>query len=117
MHDEQVELKEISDPGKKKTAKADIIFIHGLGGNWEDTWHPKDEEEKFWPKWLAEDLPEACVWSLGYPAHATRWTSKGPGMDLSQRAGNIITHLSSSGIGKRPIIFICHSLGGLIVWL
>jgi tetratricopeptide (TPR) repeat protein len=94
---------------------ADVIFIHGLGGGGKDTWHPKDDEKNFWPLWLGEDIGQTGVWSLDYPADSTKWTLKGSGMDLSQRATNILEYLSDMGFGKKPLIFICHSLGGLLI--
>lgn len=36
-------------------------------------------------------------------------------MPLADRAGNILALLEADGLGKRPIIYVCHSLGGLVV--
>lgn len=44
-------------------ALADVIFIHGLNGHAETTWmHNENDNESFWPQWLAQDLPETYVW-------------------------------------------------------
>lgn len=92
---------------------ADVIFVHGLDGDARATWHPKDRPDAFWPAWLGEDLPTVGVWSLGYAVSASAW--KGHAMPLADRATNVLDLLELDGIGRRPIVFICHSLGGLLV--
>ena len=92
---------------------ADVIFVHGLDGDARTTWHPKDRPDAFWPAWLGEDVPAVGVWSLGYAVSASAW--KGHTMPLADRATNVLDLLELDGIGRRPIVFICHSLGGLLV--
>jgi len=92
---------------------ADVIFVHGLDGDARTTWHPKDHPEAFWPAWLGEDVPAVGVWSLGYAVSASAW--KGHTMPLADRATNVLDLLELDGIGRRPIVFVCHSLGGLLV--
>ena len=92
---------------------ADVIFVHGLDGDARTTWHPKDHPEAFWPAWLGEDVPAVGVWSLGYAVSASAW--KGHTMPLADRATNVLDLLELDGIGRRPIVFICHSLGGLLI--
>ena len=48
-----------------------------------------------------------------YPSAISRW--RGHSMPIPQRARNILTELEQNDIGGRPIIFLCHSLGGLVV--
>lgn len=78
-----------------------------------------DQQNSCWPEWIFQDFgttsTPCCVWTLGYPADATRWTGEGDGMALPDRASGVLEYLVSKGIGKRPIIFIAHSLGGLLV--
>ncbi|MGD2084840.1 MAG: alpha/beta hydrolase [Candidatus Aminicenantes bacterium] len=95
--------------------KADIIFVHGLGGDYIKTWSSKDRPKYYFPELLQEDLPDVRIWSLDYPAHMTNWTEKGAYMSLLDRADNVINLLRTEKIGEFPIIFICHSLGGLLV--
>ncbi|MDS4032044.1 MAG: hypothetical protein RKO66_18525 [Candidatus Contendobacter sp.] len=92
---------------------ADVIFVHGLDGDARTTWHPKERSDAFWPAWLGEDVPAIGVWSLGYAVSASAW--KGHTMPLADRATNVLDLLELDGIGHRPIVFVCHSLGGLLV--
>lgn len=94
---------------------ADVIFVHGLFGGYKETWHPENQPRRSWPQWLSAELPRTKVWSLSYPAGGTRWTDSGSEMALHERARDIITCLVSSNIGDRPLFFITHSLGGLLV--
>ena len=51
--------------------------------------------------------------ALEYESAATQWL--GGAMPLTDRAVNIFEEFYSHEIGARPIIFICHSMGGLVV--
>jgi predicted alpha/beta hydrolase family esterase len=84
-----------------------------LDGDAVTTWHPSDMPEDFWPKWLGNDVSNVGIWSVGYAVSSTAW--KGTAMPLVDRATNILDLLELDDIGTRPIVFICHSLGGLLV--
>jgi hypothetical protein len=99
--------------GENGTQGVDVIFVHGLDGDARSTWHPKENPETFWPSWLAEDVPGISVWSLGYLVNSSAW--KGSAMPLADRATNALATLETQGLGNKPIVFICHSLGGLLV--
>ena len=95
--------------------QADIIFIHGLGGDAKETWHPrgKKDNDDFWLMWLWEDLKDVGIWSLAYEVEPATW--KGNSMPLVDRAASILAYLDINDIGERPVIFITHSMGGLLV--
>jgi hypothetical protein len=92
----------------------DVVFVHGLGGNPRAYWMAnEDKPETFWPAWIGEDVPGVGVWSLGYDAAKFTW--QGSAMPLANRAEHALALLDTDGIGERPIVFITHSLGGLLV--
>jgi hypothetical protein len=91
----------------------DILFIHGLGGDAWTTWMADpDSIDSFWPGWLAEDLPDAGLWTLGYAASGSKW--KEESMPLADRGTQVLDLLSNEGLGERPLAFITHSMGGIV---
>ncbi|MEZ5581142.1 MAG: hypothetical protein R3F40_18085, partial [Candidatus Competibacteraceae bacterium] len=96
--------------------RADIVFVHGLGGASHSTWrHGKLEKPGhfFWPEALGEDLPDCGIWTVGYPAGITKLGK--PGMIVDMRAGNLAQKLADAGFGAQPLFFVTHSMGGLVV--
>ena len=68
--------------------------------------------------------PSRRLWSLGYENAAfksRRLTFLGRhglwgfAMPLTARAKNVLVHLKLEGIGTRPLVFVTHSMGGLLV--
>uniref|UniRef100_H2VB60 Protein SERAC1 n=1 Tax=Takifugu rubripes TaxID=31033 RepID=H2VB60_TAKRU len=114
--------------------KADVLFIHGILGAAFKTWRQKDRvtsEEKdetgstenyteCWPKsWLAADCPNLRVLSVEYDSHLSDWMSKCPAENqrtsLAYRSQELLKKLKQAGIGDRPVIWVAHSMGGLLV--
>lgn len=114
-----IELLAVDPPehhGAKRATSMDVVFIHGLGGDLDTTW--RHSPTAWWPQWVADDHPHVQVWCLGYPAKighlvqlgdSTQLDSKQLAVALGGRMRN-----KCPGIGSRPCIFVCHSLGGLI---
>jgi hypothetical protein len=96
----------------KKDALVDVVFVHGLGGNWKSTWMVDlGNPSTYWPSWLSEDVSEAQVWSAQYPAAPSLWI--GRSLDFLHSSISLLDRLTHR-IGNRQIIFICRSLGGLV---
>jgi hypothetical protein len=121
------ELLPISSPLAAER-QLDVVFVHGLGGDPIATWRSGTDENSSWPHWLALEFgTQIGVWSLGYAAAPTRWEGvrvpffggkdpdAGAAMSLPRRAENALDRLVGAGIGQRPVCFITHSLGGLLV--
>ncbi|KAF8509008.1 hypothetical protein BU17DRAFT_99331 [Hysterangium stoloniferum] len=93
----------------------DIVAIHGFDGHREASWTADNG-----PLWLRDFLPEAVpiarIWSYGYDAYTENSSSQ---QTLHGRAQDFLTKLSMSREAdrttRRPIIFIAHSLGGIIL--
>lgn len=90
------------------------VFVHGLGGHAYDTWRRGANDGSFWPVWLAQDIPGLSTWTLAYAAPPTNWL--GSAMPLQDRAINVLERLlAEPQLAEGPLVFICHSLGGLVV--
>lgn len=104
---------------------ADVLFLHGLGGDAFSTWRCGKDQSTSWPHWLAEEFPNVCFWSLDYAASPTKragrlrkWVSgnrdAGHAMPLPDRAREVVDRMVQNQIGSRPLVLIGHSLGGLL---
>ena len=91
-----------------------VIFIHGLGGHPYKTWRLSKDPKTLWLNWLGEDIERLAVWSVGYPASVSRW--RGTAMHLPDRATNVLKRIIiEPGLGSGELIFIGHSMGGLVI--
>ncbi|KAI3420359.1 hypothetical protein GPALN_003660 [Globodera pallida] len=112
-------LYELHKPLSTKTPKIDIVLVHGLRGSAFRTWRQKEVPNQkttlFWPKdWLPIDVNEPIrVIAVDY---SSRFFKLNKSMEtISARAQRFNEEFRRNGIGERPVVFICHSLGGLLV--
>jgi hypothetical protein len=100
----------------------DIVLVHGLNGSPEETWTASNGS--FWP---ADLLPAslkgvpANVLVYGYNADVYSHKNGRSASDnfIHQHAQTLVTSLTlyrkSEGTFRNPIIWVCHSLGGILV--
>lgn len=105
-------MTEVFEINRPPAAELDVVFVHGLDGDARRSWVGPDGES-FWPDWLSADIPEAAVWTVGYDAWSSGW--RGRSMSLPDRAVNLLALLQNHDIGERPLCFVTHSMGGLLV--
>ncbi|KAJ5958775.1 NACHT and WD domain protein [Penicillium vulpinum] len=119
---------------------ADLIFVHGLGGSSLKTWSHNRNIEKFWPPWLGSEvgLSNTRIFTFGYNASLTQ---KSPILSILDFAKDLLFQIKmyhdprsednkllgeiqkeerkdlwlSVNFSQRPMIFVVHSLGGLVV--
>ncbi|RMZ94486.1 hypothetical protein BpHYR1_038581 [Brachionus plicatilis] len=145
LHPLYAELAKQSVPSKQHNHQLDIVFVHGLRGSVFKTWRQDDLvlksnsefvnklnayiDKKFrlyshcWPaEWLPDDLGKKNVriFGVNYESLFSLW-----GQDLieeiklkssiKQRAVDLLEELDQVGIGEKPCVWVCHSMGGLII--
>ncbi|EFY86498.1 LipA and NB-ARC domain protein [Metarhizium acridum CQMa 102] len=103
-------------------AKVDIVLVHGLNGNPEKTWTASNGT--FWPTDLLPDSlkgVQANILVYGYNADVYSRKNDRSASDnfIHQHAQTLVTGLTlyrkSEGTFRNPIIWVCHSLGGILV--
>jgi triacylglycerol esterase/lipase EstA (alpha/beta hydrolase family) len=98
-------------------ASVDICFVHGLTGDREGTW-TADGQTDPWPKALLPSrLQQSRVLTFGYDAYVVRG-SVASSNRLSDHASSLLNKLTSNrescDATSRPLVFVAHSLGGLV---
>ncbi|KAK7949432.1 hypothetical protein PG988_016071 [Apiospora saccharicola] len=98
------------------SAKVDVIFIHGLDGHWKKSF---TKDDVFWPKdYLPQDTNNLRILSYGYDARVkadvpvSQQTVFEHGEDLVTK---LVQMRNRDNTSERPIIFIAHSLGGIVL--
>ncbi|CAI5732507.1 unnamed protein product [Hyaloperonospora brassicae] len=126
------DLTEECVDGNGATPLIDVVFVHGLRGHPFGTWRTdmgcKNGSNDIWPAvLLAKDLERmhvpARLITLGYEAGMVSWSSPWPSLTLQERARDMLSALYAANVGRdrrhpdapaRPVVFVTHSMGGLL---
>ncbi|KAK4452200.1 hypothetical protein QBC34DRAFT_435996 [Podospora aff. communis PSN243] len=96
----------------------DIVAIHGLNGDREKTFTTRSGGVNWLQDLLPIDIPNARILSYGYDSRTHGFAQKAKerlydhGILLLEKLQKFREHTSTQ---ERPIIFLAHSLGGIIV--
>lgn len=90
----------------------DIVFVHGLSSDALAAWQTATGD--IWPTWIRQTIRNSRVALLNYPAPALFY-KKESAVSIKDRGRNLADFLPTIGVGRRPTIFVCHSLGGLVI--
>ncbi|KAK5658168.1 hypothetical protein OQA88_2141 [Cercophora sp. LCS_1] len=99
----------------------DIVLVHGVNGDPVKTWQtepPKGGQTKpvLWPRdLLPKHFPDARVLSFGYNGDMYQNDSIAGIRDLAKSLLSYLSIKRRTANATRPILFIAHCLGGLIV--
>ena len=98
----------------------DIVFFHGLQPTgdyrhaWREAWQQGGSSACCPDTLLSHDFPAARIMSVCYDSAA--WEARDQGrMDLVDIGREVANNLVVVGAGKRPLVLVAHSLGGLVV--
>ncbi|KAI9794399.1 MAG: hypothetical protein M1816_005468 [Peltula sp. TS41687] len=111
-------LKVLYQPLDEPTAVVDIVFVHGLRGSSDNTW--LDEASGIhWPTdLLSQDLNDARILAFAYDANVVNLWNPVSQNRVSNHAENLLGALARqrerTGSEDRKILFVVHSLGGLV---
>ncbi|XP_071468980.1 protein SERAC1 isoform X2 [Marmota flaviventris] len=84
----------------------------------EKTLEDEDRYTTCWPKtWLARDCPALRIISVEYDTTLSDWRAGCPAerKTIAFRSNELLSKLRAAGVGDRPMIWISHSMGGLLV--
>ncbi|KAI1306666.1 ribonuclease-like protein p/mrp subunit [Xylaria venustula] len=104
-----------------ETPEIDIVAVHGINGDAFSTFSVKDSN-RFWlgdHDMLPRDVKNSRIMTYRYPASVATLLGGTSSDRILQHAQTMIAELVADreleDATERPIIFVCHSLGGIIV--
>ena len=90
----------------------DVVLLHGIGGHAVHTW--ESQHGAVWPQeWLPKHFPNARILTVAHNTALTKWSVQS--RPLEELARELVDKLALANVGSKPIVFITHSFGGIIL--
>ncbi|OQV05948.1 hypothetical protein CLAIMM_10599 isoform 1 [Cladophialophora immunda] len=109
---------QLHEPESKADIVADIVAIHGLNGHPYGSWLSKSSRPKMWLKdFLPADIPSCRIFIYGYKSNIFDEKTH-PRHELfhqAERLNATLNNIRTAAESRRPIIFLAHSYGGLVL--
>lgn len=73
-----------------------------------------------WPRdWLGDDCNDLRIIGVNYQTTLSKWNSCCTHVtektNLEEQSSKLLASMKQAGLGKRPIVWVTHSMGGLLV--
>ncbi|SPJ79156.1 uncharacterized protein FTOL_07547 [Fusarium torulosum] len=101
---------------EEKQLVLDVVLVHGLNGHAQRSF-TDSKTQIYWPRdLLPSQVPNARVLTFGYNANSEKSSIGKDIFDISlQLINNLKDFRREENEKSRDVLFICHSLGGIIV--